>query len=248
MRAVEDRKQIEASTWDSLHTRSSSPRSAIYRAAKISRLYTESWIQSNAPGKTFLDLCCGNGAFTNLAAQCGAKESIGIDISHASVEIARSTKVAGSRFIEGDCENTGLPNSSVGVALCASSIQHLALEPFLLELRRILVPGGRCLIVSSLAYNPAIALYRKLTPQMRTEWSQNNLLTGKKIGMAGKFLIVENVRYWHITSLAAIPFPWLLSITNRVDALLTRLWPINRLSWMISFELIKSPPNESPAN
>jgi SAM-dependent methyltransferase len=245
---IEQRKITEIATWDHLHAEGvESPRSDIYKSAELAFRYCERWVQSHSPGKVFLDLCCGNGRATIISAKASARLAIGIDISRVSIKqaINSAAHLSNARFIEGDCEHIALPDSSIDAAICDSSIQCLDFERALEELHRILVPGGACLIISSLAYNPFIAAYRKMTPEMRTRWSTKNTLSLKSLRIARRTFDVRNVRYWHLASLLSIPlvntrmFLPVLKAANAADSVLTRIWPINLLSWMMSFELVK---------
>jgi len=252
---IEQRKITEIAAWDHLSAEGvETPRSDIYKSAELAFRYTENWVRSHSPDKVFLDLCCGNGRDTILSAKAGARSAIGIDISHVAIEQARNSAahLSNARFIEGDCENTTLADSSIDAAICDSSIQHLDFERALKELHRVLVPGGTCLIISSLAYNPFIVAYRKMTPGMRTAWSNKNMLSRKSLHIARKTFDVRNVRYWHLASLLSIPlvktrmFRPVLKAANAADSVLTRVWPVNLLSWMMSFELVKGSSQNTP--
>jgi ubiquinone/menaquinone biosynthesis C-methylase UbiE len=163
-----------------------------YTTVERSRLYVENWLRSHVSGKVFLDYACGNGEQAIKAAQFGSSMSIGLDISDVSVGNAQAaSREAGVAercfFVQGDCENTGLPDESVDVVLCSGMLHHLDLSYAFPELRRILKKGGVILGVEALDYNPAIKLYRTLTPQMRTDWEKNHILSFKDIRFARRF-------------------------------------------------------------
>jgi len=221
-----------------------------YTTVVRSREYSHKWIQRNAAGKVFLDYACGNGENAILAAQAGAAFSIGLDISRTSVEIARKrAKAFGVKqrtfFVQGDCENTELPNSCVDVVLCYGVLHHLDLRCAFPELRRIMKPGGRCFALEALGYNPLIKLYRYLTPNLRTEWEKKHILSLKDLKFAKRFFKVENVRYWHLLSALTTPlrntavFFTTLNVANAIDSVMLRVPPISFLAWMFSFELVK---------
>src|SRR5262249_22557726 len=154
-----------------------------------SKRWVEQWIGDSVPGKVFLDYACGNGKQAILAAKSGAALAIGIDISRVSVENARADASsagvgANTRFVQADAENTMLPDESVDVVLCSGMLHHLDLSYALPELRRILVPGGKILAVEALDYNPAIKIYRWLTPAMRTEWEAAHILSLRDVRFA----------------------------------------------------------------
>jgi ubiquinone/menaquinone biosynthesis C-methylase UbiE len=221
-----------------------------YSTVQASREYTRSWIQASVPGQVFLDYACGNGEAAILAAHAGAALAIGIDISGVSIENAkRRAATEGVRdktaFIQADCEETRLPSDSIDLALCSGMLHHLDLSYAFPELRRILRPGGRCLAVEALDYNPIIKLYRWLTPAMRTQWEREHILSLRDLRFARRFFEVQNVRYWHLLSIATTPlrnsplFGCALGVANAVDSVLLRVFPFSLFAWMFSFELKK---------
>jgi SAM-dependent methyltransferase len=120
-------------------------------------------------------------------------------------------------------------------------LHHLDLSYAFPELRRVLRPGGRILAVEALNYNPAIKLYRRLTPEMRTDWEKNHILSFKDLRFAERFFHVENVRCWHIVSMFAsyANFMAALPVLNLIDAGLTRIPGIRLMAWIFTFELVK---------
>lgn len=97
------------------------------------------------PGDTLLDVACGRGAYgLEIARRTGAR-LIGIDFAESAVRAARA--LAGSLgqeadFRVADMTATGLAEGSVGAVLCVDAAQFGG-EGLYVELRRILVPGGR---------------------------------------------------------------------------------------------------------
>jgi hypothetical protein len=116
-------------------------------------------------------------------------------------------------------------------------LHHLDLSYAFPELRRILAPGGKILAVEALDYNPLIKLYRALTPQMRTEWEKAHILSLKDLRFAKRFFDVGEVRYWHITSIAAPHLPFLARPLELLDRGLSRVPVIQLMAWIFTFEL-----------
>ena len=112
-----------------------------------------------APGRRVLDVCCGNGLHSLVAAACGAAVTVS-DIAPHNVALAiRRAERAGQR-VEGvvaDAEHLPCDAASFDVVTCAGSLSYVDLELFLREVRRILRAGGRFVCVDSLNHNP---LYR----------------------------------------------------------------------------------------
>ena len=97
--------------------------------------------------------------------------------------------------------------------------------------------------MEALGYNPAINLYRKLTPKLRTEWEVDHILTMKELKKAKKFFKKVNPKFFYLASIAAIPFantkifkPILL-ITGLLDALLLRIPIVQLMAWQMVFTL-----------
>jgi ubiquinone/menaquinone biosynthesis C-methylase UbiE len=222
-----------------------------YSTTRLSKEYVDNWVREYAKDKVFLDYACGNGRNAILAAQSGAALSIGLDISDVSVANARQdAKAVGvgecCRFVQGDCERTGLPDNCIDTIICSGMLHHLDLSYAFPELRRILKPGGRILAVEALDYNPLIKLYRMMTPTMRTRWEAKHILSLKDLTFAKRFFAIGEVRYFHIFSIVAafahrrpILMNMILNFLNLLDQALTRLPFVQLMSWQFTFELIK---------
>jgi ubiquinone/menaquinone biosynthesis C-methylase UbiE len=216
-----------------------------YDATQLSKDYVDQWIAKNARGKVFLDYACGNGRNGIKAAKAGATLAIGLDISPVSVGNARvDAQAAGvadnTFFVQADAENTRLPDNSVDTIVCSGMLHHLDLSYAFPELRRILAPGGVILGVESLDYNPAIKLYRKLTPAMRTEWEAAHILSLKDLRFAERFFDLGEIRYWHITSILGPHMKPLLPLLDGIDRVLTSLPLFQLMAWIFTFELKKA--------
>ncbi len=213
-----------------------------YQATEPSKRYVDSWIERSAAGKVFLDYACGNGANAIKAARAGAKLAIGLDISPVSVANARADASAAgvsenTFFVQADAEDTRLPDDSIDAVICSGMLHHLDLSYALPELRRILAPAGKILAVEALDYNPLIKLYRRLTPDMRTEWEKAHILSLRDVRFAKRFFDVGEIRYWHITSIVGPHVVSLLPALNALDSWLTRVPLLQLMAWIFTFEL-----------
>jgi ubiquinone/menaquinone biosynthesis C-methylase UbiE len=222
-----------------------------YSTTQLSLGYRDAWLEEKVAGKVFLDYACGDGLETLKTARMGAALALGIDVSNVSV--ANATEAAKREgladrciFMEGDCEATGLPDGSVDVILCSYMLHHLDLNYAYPEMHRILKPGGCVLACEALNYNPLIKLYRKLTPEMRTEWEKEHILSLKDVRAAKRFFSVGEIRYWHLFSvlggfLRGAPglFRVAMPVLNAADSLLVRIPGVQLMAWQFSFELFK---------
>jgi ubiquinone/menaquinone biosynthesis C-methylase UbiE len=215
-----------------------------YTTTARSRDYVANWMKREIPGRIFLDYACGNGHNAMLAAELGAELSLGFDISNVSiqncVETAASRGLSDkTRFFQADAERTMLPDNSVDRIICSGMLHHLDLTYAFPELRRILKPGGKILAIEALDYNPAIKLYRMMTPDMRTEWEKAHILSLKDIRFARNFFEIGELRYWHVVGYAGAVLNALAKPLDRIDSLLERIPLLNRLAWTFTFELVK---------
>jgi SAM-dependent methyltransferase len=143
------------------------------------------------------------------------------------------------RFVQTDCEQSGLPSGSFDVAMCGGVLHHLDLTAALSELQRLLRPGGMLLAVEPLNINPAFQLYRKLTAHLRTEYEAEHILSLRDIKLIGSFFEIDSVRYFHqLSPLAAFlhrtpVFSPVLVLTDAIDQVLTRLPLVRLMSWQI---------------
>lgn len=216
-----------------------------YAITKRSNQFVKDWIATESKDKVFLDYACGNGGNAIFAAQNGAALSLGFDISGVSVKNARDAAVSlglrdNVRFFQADAENTKLPDNSIDATVCSGVLHHLDLSYAFPELRRILKPGGKALAVEALDYNPAIKLYRFLTPEMRTEWEKAHILDLSDIKFAERFFQVNKIRYWHVVGYAAGKLSRLSTLLDRIDDLVLEKIPyIQLMAWMFTFVLEK---------
>jgi SAM-dependent methyltransferase len=98
------------------------------------------------PGERVLDLGCGAGRFVAALRDAGA-DAVGVEIAEAALGRARAN-VPGAdlRLVEPD-GSLPLEHASVDLVWCSEVLEHVAdTEQMLLEMRRVLRPGGRALI------------------------------------------------------------------------------------------------------
>jgi ubiquinone/menaquinone biosynthesis C-methylase UbiE len=217
-----------------------------YKTTVLSKNYVDGWIKKNAKNKICLDYACGNGENSFKMIDADAGLVLGMDISNISIDncnrqLSDSVNADQDKaiFFQGDCENTLLPDNSIDTVICSGMLHHLDLSYAYPELYRILKPGGKILAIEALDYNPAIKLYRYITPDMRTDWEKAHILSMKDVRFAKKFFEVGEIKFWHITSYIAGKFPFLLKPLNLLDGLLTKIPLIRLMAWIFTFELIK---------
>jgi SAM-dependent methyltransferase len=97
-------------------------------------------------GERVLDLGCGAGRFVRALAEAGA-EPVGVEIAEAALERARrNAPGADLRLLEPD-GSLPLEHRSVDLVWCSEVLEHVAdVAGLLVEVRRVLRPGGRLLV------------------------------------------------------------------------------------------------------
>jgi ubiquinone/menaquinone biosynthesis methyltransferase len=122
------------------------------------------------PGGRYLDLCCGTGDLALLLAERvrPGGEVLGLDAAAAPLERARRRAARQPwlpvRWQRGDALATGLPAGWADGATMAYGLRNLA-DPAaaLAELRRVLRPGGRAVVLDFNRPDPADPLAERLS-------------------------------------------------------------------------------------
>jgi SAM-dependent methyltransferase len=212
-----------------------------YAILHDSRIFYESFIREHAVGARLLEFGCGK---TAMASRLGgdAREIVGIDISDVAVkEAADRAAAAGlpANYRVMDAERLEFPDGSFDLICSAAILHHLDLNKAYSEIARTLKPQGHAIFMEPLAYNPAINLYRRMTPDMRTP--DEHPLTLADLALAKTYFNHVEVRYFALATLFAIPFrnvrgffPKLLHGLEAVDRGLFRFVPfMRRYAWHV---------------
>ncbi len=98
-----------------------------------------------------LDLCCGTGDLCFLAERMGARSVFGLDFTLPMLAVARRRKLssgAKSGLTEGDALRLPFPDAAFDAITVSYGLRNIA-DPAaaLAEMRRVLAPGGRAVIL-----------------------------------------------------------------------------------------------------
>ncbi|TMH79022.1 MAG: methyltransferase domain-containing protein [Betaproteobacteria bacterium] len=165
----------------------------------------------NLAGKQVLEYGCGDGGITRDLAQNGAMVST-FDISAEAVNkthqmLASAGLADRCRIAQMGAERLDYPDESFDMAVGFAILHHLDLKLAITELYRVLRPGGVAYFAEPLGTNPLINLYRRLTPQYRTE-DEEPLNLKALAPLLSRFRKVEHSDYY-VTALAAIALAYL---------------------------------------
>ena len=211
-----------------------------YTVCEKSYTYYEKRLLSECENKRVLEYGCGAGSYAFSLAQHGAHVT-GIDISEEAIEAAQQEASAQGldiRFRVMDAHKMEFEDDSFDIVCGTAILHHLDLEKALLELKRVLKKDGQALFHEPMGHNPAINLYRKLTPDLRVE--DEHPLTYKDVKNIKKHFKKADFNYFSLFSLCVIPFRrmrifgFLLKIADFADKILFKIVPFLKLmAWQV---------------
>lgn len=125
-----------------------------------------------------LDVACGTGIVARMAAEATGPQGrvVGADLNNGMLDIARAKSSEAGKtieWIEADVASLPFDDASFEVAICQQGLQFFPDKlTALKEIRRVLRPGGRCVIcvARSLEHNPLMrAQVEALTRHINAE-------------------------------------------------------------------------------
>jgi len=241
--------EVDERTYFDQHAKKS-PRDSVrkfYAIAKRSHHEFGDLIRTASADKDVLEYGCGVGNFSFELAAVAARVT-GIDISPESVAKARRRAASLDRqamvFEVMNAEAMTFPDESFDVVVGSAILHHLDLERASAEIMRVLRPGGRAIFLEPLGHNPALVLFRKLTPSMRT--SDEHPLTMRELALLKERMGVADYRFFHLCTLLAIPFlktPVFWKLVDTLDAcddVMFRVFPpLRSWSWFVIMDFCK---------
>ena len=107
-------------------------------------------------------------------------------------------------------------------------------------------PGGVAIANEGLNYNPLIKWYRNRTPNLRTKFEREHILTNEDLRFTARFFEVRNVKYWHLFSILAVPVPPnarffrpFFPVLSRFDDVILKIPYVRNMAWQFTFEFVK---------
>ena len=185
-----------------------------------------------------LEYGCGTAGFSVPMSRLGSAVTA-IDISPVAVRMTREwafgTGARSITFCNMNAETLAFGDAAFDVVCGTGILHHLDLDKSVSELARVLKPDGKAVFLEPLGHNPLINLYRRRTPNMRTEDEHPLLMSDLRL--ARKYFGAVETRYFHLHSLLAVPFrdgrlfSPLLSCLDAADRLLFALPFMGRFAW-----------------
>ncbi|HEV8250112.1 MAG TPA: class I SAM-dependent methyltransferase [Gaiellaceae bacterium] len=220
--------------------------SRFYDTADASLGHYRALVVSGCAGRSVLDYGCGDGEFSVLLAERGARVT-GIDISPRRIEEAQQRAAAAgfagtSDFAVMNAEQLSFAPGSFDLICGTSILHHLSLERAVPELARVLRRDGTATFVEPLGHNALINLYRRLTPSFRTV--DEHPLLMRDFEVFDRYFGEVDARFFHLTSLAAVGvrrfkvFPRVVRVLDALDRrLFDRLPLLRRYAWIVVLSL-----------
>ena len=223
-----------------------------YSIGRRTETFPKEWLLQRCANRRVLVFGCGSGAQSFYLAKANAQVA-GIDISSVAIGLARKRAIQegvekNTSFYVMDCEAMAFPDNCFDIIIAAGVLHHLDLPRAYREMARTLKPDGQIICVEALGHNPVIQLYRKLTPHLRTAWEAEHILRMKDLKLARRFFAKVDARFYHLFTLAAVPFrrtrifSSVLSAMEAIDKVVLRVPFIRTQAWQVIF--ILSQPNK----
>jgi SAM-dependent methyltransferase len=212
-------------------------------------------VSSVPPDSRALEYGAGTGGQGLGLAQQGV-EVLGIDISPVAVATANQRVVDGGidparcRYVEMDAEHLDLPDSSFDLVFGSGILHHLDLDRSLAEISRVLADDGTAVFFEPMGHNPAINLYRRFTPSMRSPDEHPLLMSDLRAASAWFGSVDAELHV--LSTFAAVPFRRtarygsMIAGLNRLDRrLFTRLPALARYGWIVVLVLRDPRPSDA---
>jgi SAM-dependent methyltransferase len=173
-----------------------------------------------------------------------AKRVEGIDISQAAIDAGnreiRRRAIGNVALSAQNAEAMDFPDNTFDFIFGSGILHHLDYDKAMTELRRVLKPGGVVLFTEPLGHNPAIELYRRLTPTART--ADEHPLLRRDFARFDATFERTDVRLYGLASLGCVPFRRtpLLNVTRALGLAADRmLLKIPGLKWWAWYALME---------
>ncbi len=255
----ESRKETERDVYDKLYSQGKEFSDPTIREGLLaeSENYFLERMKELVPGKRVLEIGCGRGKHSLLAAQWGAASVTGIDISQAGIEVARlayenSGIESPVNFLVMDIEALEFADQSFDVVIDHESFSSIDFDKAIEELYRVLNPGGVLLGLECLGHNPIFNLnrYFKKLFGSRTTWAVSNILRIEHLDRCRNYFQLTSFRSFSLTSVISWPILKRIgatrfsSIFHKIDQLILSKNVFKKFAFKAVFKLSRNPYNQ----
>ncbi len=216
----------------------------VYLFAEESKIFFEHIVTNIKPDDFVLELGCGTNTISRKIIEKGANVTI-IDISEKAIEITKqeilSTKMDANCLVM-DAENLTFRDSSFDMIYGSGILHHLSLADAIGEIKRVLTPGGKAVFYEPLGHNFFINIFRKLTPNFRSE--DEHPLLKSDLTLIKNIFPNTTLHYFYLFSLFTLPFvkfPFMKGFSSfliQIDKLLNKIFPfLKKYNWITIIEI-----------
>ena len=154
-----------------------------------------------------LDYGCGVGSFAQEVNTYGPKKIVAVDISEEAIKKAKKKVGQVNKNIDfkvDNCENLSFNSDTFDIVYGSGILHHLDLKKSLNEINRVLKKDGTIVFVEPLGTNPLINIYRKLTPNARSD--DEHPFKSKDIKLIDSIFKNVEIKYYGFLTLVFFPF------------------------------------------
>jgi SAM-dependent methyltransferase len=174
-------------------------------------------------------------------------EVTAIDISQVAIDACeeeyRSRGFRGGEFVLMNAEELEFSEGTFDAVTGSGILHHLDIERGARGCARVLKPGGRLILMEPMGHNPAVNLYRRSTPDQRTD-DEHPLLMADFDVLRRHFEQVR-VDFFHFLSLGSLAlsrtsaFPSAVAGLDRLDRwVFAKVPAARRMAWMAVIEAV----------
>ena len=178
------------------------------------------WL-GNIKGKKVLDVGCGAGEAAVYFAKQGAI-STATDISSGMLRVVEQTAKYHNvdvETVQSSAERLPFEDNTFDVVYAGNLLHHVDLETTIIDMKRILKPGGVLVSWDPLAHNPLINVYRRIAMDVRTPDEHPLSVTDLKL-FSKHFRSVKSRCFWFFSLWIFINF----KLCERIDPNKERYW------------------------
>ena len=175
-------------------------------------------------GDKVLEIGCGTGLFTRKVYSATGASIIATDISEELLAEA-SGQLSGVTFQKEDAMSMSFANDTFDVVFGSSVLHHLDLEKSLVEIFRVLKPGGRMVFAEPNMLNPQIFIQKNipLIKKWLGDSPDETAIVRWKFSRLMKKCGFKNIRIFPYDFLHPVTPRPLISVVNGIGKLLERV-------------------------